>query len=61
MSDAFVIEVDGDAVGVVVKEREGFRFVASSRDHLPLEGRLFPTPTAAERAAIERRRGSKAA
>jgi len=61
MSDAFVIEVDGDAVGVQLVEREDFRFVASNRDHLPLEGRLFRTPTAAERAAIEARRGFKAA
>jgi len=61
MSDAYVIEVEGEAVGVVVKERQGFRFVASNRDHLPLEGRLFPTPTAAERAAIETRRPTKAA
>jgi hypothetical protein len=61
MSDAFVIEVEGDAVGLVVKEREGFRFVASNRDHLPLEGRLFRSPNAAERAVVEARRQTKAA
>jgi hypothetical protein len=61
MTDAFVIEVDGEAVGLVLKEREGFRFVAANRDHTALDGRLFPTAFAAERAAIDLRRCKTAA
>jgi len=56
MTDAIVIEVEGEAVGLVLKERDGFRFLASHRDHEPLEGRLFRSPFAAERAAIGMRR-----
>jgi hypothetical protein len=61
MTDAFVIEVDGDAVGLVLKEREGFRFVASDRDHYALDGRLVSSAFAAERAATELRRCQDAA
>jgi len=61
MSDAFVIEVEGEAVGLVMKEHEGFRFIASHKDQVPLDGRLFRTPTAAERAAVAARRPRPAA
>ena len=61
MTDAFVIEVEGEAVGLVLKEREGFRFVASHRDHTPLDGQLFRTAFAAERAAIDLTRCRRAA
>ena len=61
MTDAFVIEVDGEAVGLVLKEAEGFRFVAAHRDHQALEGRLFRTAFAAERAAIDMRLCGEAA
>ena len=56
MTDAIVIEVEGEAVGLVLKERDGFRFLASHRDHETLEGRLFRSPFAAERVAIDVRR-----
>lgn len=51
MTDAFVIEVEGEAVGLVLKEPDGFRFLASHRDHQRMEGRLFRSALAAERAA----------
>lgn len=57
MTDAIVIEVEGEAVGLVLKEPDGFRFLAAHRDHQPMEGRLYRSAFAAERAAIDMRRG----
>jgi hypothetical protein len=64
MTDAYVIEVDEDAVGLVVREsggasrRQGYRFYASLKGYQSLEGRLFSNPESARRSAkaVSRRR-----
>ncbi len=53
MSDAYVIEVDDLAAGIVQRERGGFRFRAAHHDFYRLEGRLYTTPWRARRAAEE--------
>ena len=56
MNAAYVIEVEGEAVGLVVKEPEGFRFMASRSEVFGLDGRLFRSASQAERAAAELQR-----
>lgn len=54
MSDAYVIEVHGTAVGLIVRYpggERGYRFLSSLRAFDSLEGRTFATPFQAERAA----------
>lgn len=51
MANAVLIEVDGDAAGVLLAERGRFRFRAARRPFYALEGKLFGTPWQAERAA----------
>ncbi|NOT39963.1 MAG: SnoaL-like domain-containing protein [Alphaproteobacteria bacterium] len=41
MSEAFVIEVAGEAVGAIFRELIGFRFVSLKHTHLPLDGKMF--------------------
>jgi hypothetical protein len=62
MTSAFVIEIDGDAAGLALVERSGFRFYASARSYWELEGRWFRTLGQAERAAeaVRRRRDAAA-
>jgi hypothetical protein len=48
---AYVIETAQAAVGVVVRQSDGYRFYAATGDARPLEGRVFRTPAHAERAA----------
>ena len=55
MTAAYVIEVDGEAVGLVVKEPEGFRFVAAQQQQFPIDGRVFRSAEQAERAATRLR------
>jgi sulfonate transport system substrate-binding protein len=60
MSDNYVIEVRPKSAGItvqagiVVRDGEGFRFFAASRAFHALEGQVFKTPRAAERAARHR-------
>ncbi|HYD32063.1 MAG TPA: hypothetical protein VEB64_14575 [Azospirillaceae bacterium] len=49
---AFIIEVHGNAAGIVVRDGSGFRFFASHHQFQALEGRVFGTPHKAERAAL---------
>ncbi len=51
MSDAYIIEIDDLAAGIVQRERGGFRFRAAHADFYRLEGRLYATPWKAQRAA----------
>ncbi len=51
MSDNYIIEVDSEAAGVVVRDGRRFRFFAASRAFVPLDGRLFRTAGDAEREA----------
>ena len=56
MSEGFIIDgPDGQAAGIVVRmdgERV-FRFHAAVKAMEPLDGHVFPTPAAAQRAATE--------
>lgn len=64
MTDAYVIEIDEDAVGLVVRESrgahrgQGYRFYASLKGFQSLEGRIFSNPESARRSAqvVSRRR-----
>ena len=51
MSEAYLIEAAGEAAGVVVRERGGFRFFASTPQFSAIEQQLFRRTTDAERAA----------
>lgn len=53
MSNAFVIEVGDQTVGIVVRQDgdRGFRFHSALRSVDALEGQVFATPRAAEAAA----------
>ncbi len=53
MSDTYIIEVNSTAAGIVVRDRQGFRFFAASHDFNSMEGRLFRSAREAEVAARE--------
>jgi hypothetical protein len=46
---AFIIETTESAVGIVVLQDGGYRFFASSPRVQSLDGRIFKSPTQAER------------
>ncbi len=48
---AYVIEVDGDAAGLALAERGGFRFAAAANPYWKIDGRRFRDLRQAERAA----------
>jgi hypothetical protein len=52
MSDVFIIEVDSQAAGIVVRNPGGYRFFAASHRFNQMEGQLFRNAREAERAAI---------
>jgi len=64
MSDNYVIEIRPQAAGVtvqagiVVRDGRGFRFFAATHAFNPLEGCLFKSPRAAERAALRHVNGA---
>jgi len=65
MSEGYTIDgYDDEVAGIVVRYHgeRGFRFHASSKAYHALDGHVFVTPAAAERAARElgRARGSRA-
>lgn len=51
MPDSYVIEVNSQTAGIVVRDPQGYRFFASSHRFNRLEGRLFRNAREAERAA----------
>ncbi len=54
MADAYVIEVQGNTVGIIVREQQNdgeFRFLSSLRAFNSLEGQVFSGPFQAESAA----------
>lgn len=52
MSDVYLIEVDGSAVGLVSLDNDGlYRFHAAVPKMNQIDGRSFPTPDLAQRAA----------
>jgi hypothetical protein len=52
MSDNYIIEIDSEAAGIVVRDGHAFRFFAASRAFNALEGQLFKNPKQAEQAAV---------
>ncbi len=50
MADAFVISTADFTAGILVSQRRGLRFEASSSQMRSLQDRIFATPEAAERA-----------
>lgn len=58
MSDAYVIEIGEEAVGIVAREPQGFRFYAAKGLFRPLEGRVFDSAKKAHSAALDLRRRS---
>lgn len=51
MPDSYVIEVNSQTAGIVVRDPQGYRFFASSHRFNRLEGRVFRNAREAERAA----------
>lgn len=51
MNDAYVIEIDGDAAGLALAERGGYRFAAAANEYWKLDGQRFRDVRQAERAA----------
>jgi hypothetical protein len=51
MSETYIIEVASQAAGIVVRNRDGYRFFAATHRFHSLEGRLFRNAREAERAA----------
>lgn len=49
--EAFVIETFDVAAGVVVRQENGYRFFAANGDFQSLDGSVFKSPKAAQRAA----------
>jgi hypothetical protein len=52
MSDRYIIEVNSQAAGVIVRSPEGFRFFAASQRFGRMEGKLYRNASEAERAAL---------
>lgn len=52
MSNAFIIEVNAKAAGIVVRDGRHFRFHAASEEFSGLQGRDFRSPGDAQKAAI---------
>ena len=52
-SQAYIIEIGSDAVGIIVREagESAFQFHAALTDFHPLEGKTFASPQAAHAAA----------
>lgn len=63
MSEAFIIEVNDEAAGIVVREagEKGYRFHASNPLYVGLDGKYFSEPKDAERAVLARTPRRKAA
>ena len=54
MSEAFVVEIRGQQVGLAIRERGGFRFFAAAPGYFGLDGKLFPSYGHARLAAIRK-------
>ena len=48
---AFIIETGEIAAGIVVREARNYRFFAAHSDFRPLDGTVYATPNAAQKAA----------
>lgn len=54
MSHAYLIEIEQDTVGLIIREPEGYRFYATRRSMTDLQKDLFDTAGAAHRAVLHR-------
>ena len=54
-SNAYVVEVDGQTVGIVARDGKAYRFHAAVHRFNVLDGRRFRSPQEAERAALSLR------
>ncbi len=64
MSEGYTVEdTQGETIGIVVRKESGrgFRFFSSVRTFDALDGRIFATAQAAQRAARDIERGGKRA
>jgi hypothetical protein len=52
MSHAYLIEIEQDTVGLIVREAEGYRFYATRRSLSALQSNLFGTATEARDAIM---------
>jgi hypothetical protein len=61
MSEGYSIEVAGELVGIIVRNKgeRGYRFHSALKDFRALDGCIFFKPAAAERAAREHAASSK--
>ena len=59
MSDARIIEIEGETAGIAVADAAGVNFYAVHRNFYRLDGLHFPTCEDAERAAAELQAESK--
>jgi hypothetical protein len=50
MRNAYIIEIQDEAVGIAAREGRGFRFHAAANAFQQLDGRLFPSLQQANRA-----------
>jgi hypothetical protein len=56
MSEGYTIDgLDDEAAGIVVRQdgERGFRFHSASKTYHALDGHVFATPAAAQRAALD--------
>ena len=51
MADAFIIETSQFTAGIVSAHHSGYQFYASHPAMMPLEGKIFGSPKAAQYAA----------
>lgn len=61
MFDNYIIEIDDQAAGILIRSGASFAFHALEGTFATLEGRTFPDAVAAERAARKIRREPAAA
>jgi hypothetical protein len=53
MSHAYLIEIEQDTVGLIVREAEGYRFYATRRSLNGLQRNLFDTASDAHHAVLD--------
>ena len=60
MPHAYLLEIEQDAVGLIIREAGGYRFHAAKRSLTSLEATLFETAGQAHLAVLDRREGARA-
>ncbi|WJR80060.1 hypothetical protein [Bradyrhizobium sp. NP1] len=61
MSKSYIIEINSQPAGIVVRDRSGYRFFAASPRFGRMEGQVFRSAREAERAAAQLSREMSAA